>query len=75
MDHTSTIAELAGCLDIEWNPHVLAVVYRLFDNMISGALYHLVATSGVISAKSHYPVVFCKTHIPSIWDHWDQIPH
>ena len=27
--------------------HSLAVVYRLFDNMTSGALYHLVATSAV----------------------------
>ena len=50
IDHTSTVAislrshEKSGCIDS------LAVVYRLFDNMISGALYHLVATSTAVSA-------------------------
>lgn len=30
--------------------HLLAVVYRLFDSMISGARYHLVATSVPLSS-------------------------
>jgi len=43
------------------NPNnALAVVYRLFESITSGALYHLVATSGI--SKIRMVLIICKTH-------------
>lgn len=55
IDHTSTALVSVDRMFASWaTPDSLAVVYRLFDSMISGALYHLVATSTTISKGAHF---------------------